>query len=165
MLIIGHTALGIVTGLLIDNPVAAFGVGLVSHHVADATPHFDPGSFYTHEPWRPMTIQDYVRRDLVFVGLDLFLTLVLLVVLYPRLPSDRIPSLFAGVVGANLPDFVHNVPFWGPYLRRFGWIAWWQDAIHRRFQSTVPARIWYLGLMPQVLVIGFTIWLIERGVG
>lgn len=162
MLIVGHTAIGLATGLLIPNPVGAFMAGVVSHHIADAIPHFDPGTFLLDRPRQPRGPADYQLRDWLFVALDVALTIILLINLYAYLPTDRFGSIAAGILGANLPDLVHNVPFWSPALRRFGWIRWWQEKIHWKYHSTVPPRRWYVGLATQLVTLGAVIWLVVR---
>lgn len=158
MLAVGHTAIGIAVGLAVREPAAAFALGMLSHHAADAVPHFDPGSFLLHEPWRPRGAGEYQRRDWLIVGVDAVLTLMLLFGLVQVIPAERWLAVLAAVFGAIFPDLVHNVPFWGPHLRKIGWIRWWQDAIHRRFQWTVPTRQWVLGTITQLATIAFVVW-------
>lgn len=160
MLIIGHTAIGLATGLLIPNPVAAFVVGVVSHHAADAIPHFDPGTYLMNRPRQSRRPKDYRLRDWLFIGIDVILTVSLLGWFFPALPVDRWGSIAAGILGANFPDLVHNVPFWSPSLRRFAPIKWWQEKIHWQYQSTVTPRYWYLGTLSQLVVIGLVVWLV-----
>ncbi len=157
-MIIGHTAIGVATGLALSNPLTAFGVGLVSHHVADYIPHFDPGSFYTGQPWRLKTAREYSRVDWLIVSADVILTMALLVFFVQHMRAEQTLAVVAGVVGANFPDLVHNVPFWNKQTRKIGWIRWWQDAIHRKYQTTVPARWWYWGVATQLVTIGLVTW-------
>lgn len=166
MLMIGHTAIGIATGLLIPDPIAAFFVGIVSHHLADWVPHFDPGSFIPPEERKKHLIHVWTKRDALIVIIDLVLTASLLWYALRHLPQRVWVNLGAGVVGANFPDLVHNVPFWNRQTRKIAWIRWWQDNIHRKYQSTIALSLWYLGLIPQVAVVVWAIWLIGiRGRG
>ena len=158
MMAVGHTAIGVAIGLAVPNPYLAFGIGVISHHVADAVPHFDPGSFLLDQPWHMRTAREFSRRDWLMVAIDAVLSLILLLGTFIYLPSERWMAVSAGVFGALLPDLVHNVPFWSGKLRKISWIAWWQDHIHRRFQWTVPARSWPLGLGTQFVTISLAIW-------
>ena len=158
MLAVGHTAIGVAIGLGVTNPLAAFGLGVISHHIADAVPHFDPGSYLLDQPWRPRSARELTVRDWIFVSIDFFLSLILLLVVYTHLPADRWLSVGAGILGALLPDLIHNVPFWGPKLRTIGWIRWWLDNIHRRFQWTLPSRLWMVGVAIQVVTVALVLW-------
>lgn len=160
MLIIGHTALGIATGLLVSNPFAAFAVGVISHHVADAIPHYDPRSHVPLAIRKAQPIHIWTSRDVVIVAIDLLATLIMLGVFMTIVPFSYLPSIAAGIVGANLPDMLHNVPFWNRQLREIGWIRWWQDQIHRKLQWTLPAQLWYIGIATQAAVLAVTIWLV-----
>ena len=162
MLLVAHTALGIGTGLLIDNPVLAFLVGIITHHLADATPHYDPGSHMPKDDWQAHPIHKMTRFDWQFVSLDVVLTISLLFIYVGRLGFSHWPSLVAGIIGANFPDLIHNVPFWNRRLRQISWIRWWQDHIHRRFHWTVPARQWYIGVATQLVVLILVSWLVYR---
>lgn len=158
MMIVGHTAIGVATGLALSNPVAAFAVGVVSHHIADYIPHFDPGSFYTGQPWRLRTAREYSSIDWLIVTVDVLLTIALVVFLAQSISPDQTSAVVGGVLGANLPDLVHNVPFWNKQTRKIGWIRWWQDNIHRRFQTTVPLSHWQFGVATQVVTIALVTW-------
>ncbi len=158
MLAVGHTAIGIAIGLAVPEPVAAFGLGVFSHHLADTVPHFDPGSFLLDKPWHPRSTKEYTARDWIFVSIDAVLTLGLLIGAFVILPVERRLAVGAAILGALLPDLVHNIPFWSPGLRKITWIRGWQDHIHRRFQITVPARHWLFGSATQVVPIGLVVW-------
>lgn len=164
MLIVGHTAIGIGIGLVTREPVAAFAAGVVSHHLADMVPHFDPGSYMLKVPWRPRGARDYEARDWLFIAIDLVATFAFLAWLVPQVEPSLWWAVGWGVLGANLPDIVHNVPFWGIRLRQIGWIRWWQEEIHRKYHWTVNPRLWHVGLATQILVMWLAVWLVERGV-
>lgn len=160
MMMVGHTAIGATIGLLVPAPVAAFLIGVVSHHVADWVPHFDIGSFMTKEVREKVAFPPLGLRDWFVIGLDILLTIVLLTYLAGQLPLERTTSIAAGIFGANLPDIVHNVPFWSNGLaNKVGWIRWWRDAIHRTYQSPVELSNWVLGISTQVFVIIVALWM------
>ena len=158
MLAVSHTVIGIAIGLAIQDPVLAFGAGLVSHHLADAVPHFDPGSFLLKEPWRVRLAREFTRRDWIMVAIDALLTIGVLVAAFFLISPSRLFVVGLAVLGALLPDLIHNIPFWGLRLRKIGWNRVWQDAIHRRFQWTVDASQWHIGIGTQLLTIALCVW-------
>lgn len=163
MLIVGHTAIGIATGLLVPQPAAAFALGVLSHHLADLTPHFDAGSFMKPRELADIEPLEYGLREWLFVIIDVALTITLVALLANHVPVSRWGAVFFGMLGANLPDLVHHVPFWNKPLRKIGWIKYWHDQIHYKYHSTVPARLWYVGVATQLTVILVTIWLVHSG--
>ena len=122
MLIIGHTAIGVGIGLLAPNPAVAFVLGVVSHHLADWTPHFDPGSFYPEDVRKSKAIHTWNQRDYIFVAIDMMLTIVMVALFIPHLPAAKTTSIIAATFGALLPDILHNIPFWNKQLRQNSFI-------------------------------------------
>jgi len=114
MLTIAHTALGISTGILLDNPAAAFAVGILTHHLADALPHFDPRSYIPAEVRRANPIHVWTARDVVFVSIDIALTLVMMGIFMAIVPTVRWPAIAAGTDAACLvqdrPALAGRVP-------------------------------------------------------
>lgn len=162
MLMIGHTAIGIVTGLFIPDPIAAFFVGVVTHHLADMSPHFDQGSLMDPELRKSQPIHKWSKRDVVMLGVDMALTAGLVGYAFTHVSQQHWTSMGAGIVGANFPDLVHNVPFWNKQTRKVFWIRWWQDNIHRKYHWPVSLSLWYLGVAPQLLVVGLAIWTVSK---
>lgn len=162
MMIFGHTALGIATGLLIPNPLAAFAVGVVSHHIADALPHYDPGSYLDPEFRQANPIHIWTGRDWLMVGIDIVVTLVMMGIFMTVVPLDYWNSIAAGIVGANFPDMVHHVPWWNRPLRKISWINWWFEKIHRRYQWTLPLNQWPLGIATQLAAVGLATYLVLK---
>ncbi len=165
MLMIGHTAIGVATGLFIPNPIAAFFLGIVTHHLADWVPHFDQGSFMDFEEWKRTPIRSKLtKRDIMLLSVDIFLNVALVGYAFSQVAQAHWTAVAAGIVGANLPDLVHNIPLWNKRTRQIRWIRWWQDNIHRRFHSPISLSMWYFGVAPQLIVIGVAIWaVVKRG--
>lgn len=163
MLIIGHTAIGVGVGLATGNPLIALGAGVVSHHLGDAVPHFDPGSYLVGQPREARGVEKMLRRDWIIIAVDTLLTLGYLVYLYPYLSTEILPAVAMGVVGANLPDIIHNVPFWSLRLRRINWVRAWQEKIHWVFHWTLPVKFWYIGVATQLVpIVGVAWWVVTR---
>lgn len=158
MMIIGHTAIGVGVGLLTGNPLLALPVGILSHHIADAIPHFDAGSFLTDQPREVRDTAQMTQRDWAFIVVDVLATLGVLAYLYSYFNQSELLAVGAGVIGANLPDVVHNVPFWSKQVRKISWIRVWQERVHWVYHWTIPARVWYFGLATQLIPLVLVIW-------
>lgn len=162
MTILGHTAIGLAIGTLTHNPVLGFAAGVVSHHIADAVPHFDPGSFIPKHVRETEEIHPWGRREVLMVGIDLLLTFGLIAFAIDQIGLDQWPIYFWSILGANFPDVVHNVPFWNHQLLQIDWVRWWREKIHRRFQWTVEYWQWPFGVTTQLVTIVIALWLIVR---
>lgn len=147
MLIASHALVGGTIGELVDNPILALLLGIISHFVLDAIPHYD-----TTDDGR------YTKRQLALFLFDLIIGVVLIVILLPTIHHSL--SFFAGMVGGILPDFIDNVPFWNKHFQstRFGKSF---HEFHTRIQpiklSPVP------GLLVQlVFLIGTVLILVSK---
>src|SRR5579859_6756448 len=90
MLVTNHVLSGALVGALADDPVAALPLGVASHFVLDAAPHW--GSWDTSERFLRVAVADGL------VGLGVMATVTALTA-----PARRV-SVLAGMVGAALPD-------------------------------------------------------------
>jgi len=100
MILSTHSVVGAVSAYsLTNNPFIALLVGIVSHFVLDAIPHWDY-TLNTNEP-NP-TIKGFVI-DAARVSLDLTLGF-LLVLLFVQGINDFNPIIWAGVLGGIIPD-------------------------------------------------------------
>ncbi len=98
MFLIGHAAVGatIVQFAGIENPALAFGVGWLSHYVADFVPHGDePVGKWTEGPHG-------LRRLLAIVALDGILLLLALGAVFARRGFSW--AVLAASAGACVPD-------------------------------------------------------------
>lgn len=147
MYLIGHGAIGaaIITATGIANPAAAFGVGWLSHYLADAFPHGD-------EPvgeWAKAGNE--VRRIAAIAGIDaLILGLVLIGLFFAR--GFSWPIFFA-VLGSAVPDVM-----WGleKALRRrlFGP----HERIHKRNHNFFGIRLSFATGLAAQAVTTFVAW-------
>lgn len=98
MLMLNHTVTGVFIGLSLDQPAAAFPVGLASHLALDLTPHFGPDP--KPEIWErdPFT--------LIVAGIDFAASVAITVGAVMAWPHHA-ASIIAGVAGAVVPDFAY----------------------------------------------------------
>ncbi|MGH3280415.1 MAG: hypothetical protein ACRDNW_14930, partial [Trebonia sp.] len=126
MLVTNHVLSGAVIGAVARRrPVSAFALGVLSHFVLDAAPHWGR--------WqgRPTFLEVAVPDGLV--------GLVVIGAMTTLAPRQARPAVLAGMAGAALPDLDKpSVVFFGrsPFPR-----AW--DAFHMRIQDEAPHRLKY----------------------
>jgi hypothetical protein len=138
VLITNHVVAGSVIGALAPGPVSAFVLGVASHAVMDAAPH-----------WGHPDYEVFIKVAVVdgLVGLGVLATLA------RSAPPDRRTAVVAGMLGACLPDadkpstlFFGRSPF-----------PEWLDEAHRRIQNEAHER------MPYEAVGGLVGALVMRG--
>jgi hypothetical protein len=130
MLVTNHVLSGALIGYVVPNPAASFAVGVVSHLLLDAVPHWGVG--------RPI-------HELMHVAVpDGLIGATAMAVLTATSPPERRPAVLAGMAGAAFPDLDKpSTVFFGtsPFPRSV-------DAFHQRIQRESPRR------MPQELAVG-----------
>lgn len=161
---IGHSAIGLGLGLATANPAVALAAGVVSHHLADWLPHFDIGTLQhggdkSKHRLVPV-LAGFTRSETLLLLLDIALTVAFVILLFPLIPREKWTLISLAIIGANLPDLVHNVPFWNQRLLKFRWIRWWREKIHVPYHTTVAPQRWLLGALPQLAVILYAIYLV-----
>ncbi|TVY99712.1 hypothetical protein EAS64_41425 [Trebonia kvetii] len=122
MLVTNHVLSGAVIGAATRRPVSAFALGVVSHFVLDAVPH-----------WGKWRAHDQFMRVAVVDGLT---GLAVMGAMAAIAPGDTRVAVLAGMAGAALPDIGKpSVEFFGrsPFPRRV-------DEFHRRIQQEAPHR-------------------------
>jgi hypothetical protein len=122
MLVTNHVLSGAAVGAAVGAPVPAFALGIVSHFVVDAVPHW--GGWDSHRSFMRIAVAD---------GLVGLATIGVVVAATER---SRRAAVLAGVVGAALPDL--NKPavvFFGrsPFPARV-------DRFHARIQDEASGR-------------------------
>lgn len=151
MLSIPHVFVGAAVGVATGNPVAGLLAGVISHHLLDAVPHWDAGSFYppTFDPVEPN------RRDVLIAAGDSLLAVGLLWWLAVNYGGSSVASLVAGGIGGLIPDVWHHIPLWKSWTRRTtaGWMR-----LHERWHRTVEQRQMWWGLLTQAAAIGLAWW-------
>lgn len=99
-----HTAIGIVIGSLIGEPILGFALGVSSHFLVDMIPHGDmfmrqANNLLTHEQKKLSTL---------FAFTDVALGIALLVMVGAILPNEitQSPVYIASIFGSVLPDLL-----------------------------------------------------------
>ncbi len=145
MLSTAHVLVGAALGSVTGDVYLAALAGLLSHHVMDLVPHWDPGSW--HYPnkqfkWTKRDWQVAIIDNIIFV-----LIWLLLLGLFWGQPLMW-PVLVGGFM-AVFPDIWHHIPLWKNFTRRFtkSWFGF-----HQSVHSTVPANNWVLGVFTQVFI-------------
>lgn len=128
MLVTNHVLVGAAIGAVVRRPVPAYLLGVVSHFVCDAVPHWGDPRLAGRE-----RSADFLRiavRD----GLT---GLAVLGGLAARTPASHRAAVLAGALGAATPDADK------PCLLVFGRSPWPAavDAFHRRIQREDPGRM------------------------
>ncbi len=137
MLITNHVVAGAVIGALAPGPTTAFVLGIGSHAVMDALPHW---GHHDYGVFLKVAVVDGL------VGLATLATLARVTA------PDRRTAVVAGMLGACLPDadkpstlFFGRSPF-----------PAWVDELHKRIQNEASERMPYeaLGGLVGALVVG-----------
>ena len=122
MLVTNHVLSGALIGAAVRRPAAAFLLGVGSHFVLDAVPHWGK--------WRD-------RRHFIRVAVPDGLTgLAAMAAFTAAAPRDRRAAVAAGMLGAALPDLDKPSRIW------FGFSPWPAavDHFHARIQDEAPGR-------------------------
>ncbi|MCX6808041.1 MAG: hypothetical protein NTW50_00020 [Candidatus Berkelbacteria bacterium] len=137
MLIGTHLITGGVLGEVVGNPIAAFGVGLLSHFCLDSIPHYDltDGGKIT-------------KRQIALILAEVTIAILLIALMKPSLAHNS-PFLWGGL-GGVLPDLVDNVPLWNKSFRklRFGYLF---NQFHEWTHHYRPPA--WLGLLSQAVTL------------
>ena len=122
MLLTNHVLSGALIGALVRRPAAAFAVGVASHFVLDAIPH-----------WGDWGSQRRFLRVAVPDGLTSLATMGLLAAVSP---PERRAAVVAGMAGAAMPDIDKPTRLW------FGWSPFPRavDRFHGRIQDEASHR-------------------------
>lgn len=123
MFVTTHVLVGAVIGARTRSPVAAYGLGVLSHFVMDALPHWGPAG--DHDAFMRVAVRD---------GLGGLAALSAVAALSP--PGSR-RSVLAAAIGAATPDL--DKPF-AEITRRQLWPRP-VDQFHRMIQREAPRRM------------------------
>lgn len=154
---------GAVAAPFLHNPPLAFAVGLASHYLLDAIPHWDweLGSLPQSDPQNKnakeeMVVQhNKIVRDLIRVTLDVSIGLLVLFAIGILGGGIGSPAIFYGLAaaafGGILPDALQFVYFvmWRKQPMRA--IQWFHDFFHAR--TKIAQRQMALGLAYQAMII------------
>ena len=128
VLLTNHVLSGALIGALARRPLPAFALGVASHFVVDAVPHWgDWGS---------------QRRFLRVAVPDGLISLAVMGAVAAVAPPDRRLTVLAGMTGAALPDVDKPTRMW------FGWSPFPPalDHFHSAIQDEAPRRAHVEGL-------------------
>ena len=122
VLLTNHVLSGALIGALTRRPLPAFAVGVASHFVLDAVPHWGK--------WGSR------RRFLRAAVPDGLASLAVMGTLAVVSPADRRPAVLAGMAGAALPDLDKPAWLW------FGWSPFPAavNRFHARIQREAAGR-------------------------
>ena len=164
MLFTSHAIVGAAVGAAAGNPLYGFLGGIASHHVLDAIPHFDQGSFAVKKEGAQYLGQKaeyaerhFTDRDWAILFADVALTALISGALLWTLPFEYLLLAFAGMLGGLLPDIVDSSPLWSKKLRAAVGAVAAYHAFHAFFHWTVPLRRFWLGIATQVAAVGFAL--------
>lgn len=164
MLFTSHAIVGAAIGVAAGDPLWGFFGGVASHHVLDAIPHFDQGSFAIARESAPYlgkrsecAEQDFTNRDWAILFADWAVSALLFGVLLWFVPFEHLPLLFSGALGGLLPDIVDSSPLWSKKLRVKSRIVAAYHKFHDFFHWTVVLPRLWLGLATQVLIVGLSL--------
>lgn len=156
MLSFTHLFIGAAVGSATGNPALGFGAGVLSHHLGDATPHFDTVA----EHWEDR--EQITPAHYIFAAVEGLVGFGLLAyVLHQTGTSIVDPASPAawGAFGGVAPDLVDNVPLWSQWFRgtRFG-------RVYHRFHDWFHFALftkefwwWPVGILTQIVLIGASI--------
>jgi len=154
VLFTAHIIVGSAVGLAAGEPGLALAAGFVSHHIIDALPHSDSGSFGG-------SVQNILssKRLIRWVWFDVAAgSLILAVLIFWQLPYWKL--VFFGAVGGVLTDVIDNSPFWSVKLRRIFPFNFFHR-FHEKFHFTIQNKkyIW-IGWIAQIILIVLSLYYI-----
>lgn len=160
MLFITHAIVGAAVGSVTGNPYSGFLMGVASHHVLDAIPHFDQGTFYTtrNKPnYIGVTPEDISaafssRRDWLVLVVDVVLACVVFSVVLSYRP-DNLLALLSGALGGLAPDLIDSSPLWSKKLREKFSLLKKYHSFHHFFHWTASKQLAILGIVTQFILI------------
>lgn len=161
MLFTTHSVIGAAVGVLTGNPYAGFAGGVLSHHVLDALPHFDQGSFYTTKSGAKYLgtkaehsfDAKFSRRDWVMLFADLVTAGVLFLTIFAHSPASAWPLIVWGALGGLLPDIIDSSPLWSKKLRENITLIKKYNSFHVFFHWTVARDEIALGVITQLILL------------
>lgn len=136
-----HASAGLLLAQLTSNPIAALGIGIVSHYILDAIPHGDTRPLRFFRGWSQLRVA--VTTETV----DLPATIFTVAYLFGQL-RDGDAALLAGAFGGLLPDILWGLKL---VLQRVAiqlspltWILTqhnrWHEFIHAKRHYDLPHR-------------------------
>lgn len=160
MLFVTHAVVGAAVGSATGNPYTGFVMGALSHHILDAIPHFDQGTFRTTR-----NAPNYVGvaaeessvgfsfRDWAILAGDIALAGIIFSILISSQP-ENITSLLSGALGGLMPDMIDSSPLWSRKLREKSSLVRKYHSFHHFFHWTASRQLAAIGILTQVILVG-----------
>jgi len=95
-----HAAVGAIAGNAVNNPIAAFSLGFLSHFFTDMVPHGDEVMYTGYKSG------NHVRRALFYVGFDAVVTVIFVAMIFLRQDFFSTANVAWGIIGGLLPDLI-----------------------------------------------------------
>ncbi|MCX6736489.1 MAG: hypothetical protein NTW73_00095 [Candidatus Parcubacteria bacterium] len=149
MIATAHLFIGAAIGSCVENPFLALGLGITSHLVTDALPHWDLGSFDKKE--RKEKLKNYL-----IIFSDVILGSILILFLANLAEKAIALNIILGAMGAILIDVIDNSPFWSYKLRQlpfFKQIHACHSWAHHKNKWQLPFKYRFVGLITQIVTI------------
>lgn len=165
MILSTHAIIGGATAAtLTENPLLGFIIGIASHFVADAIPHWHYQTNNLHEslPSKKNFFEKILSskniKEIGKVGMECIVGLILILAA-AHLSKSSIPVVFWGSIGGVFPDFLQLL-FYAVYS---GFPLDKIQAFHKRIHSKINLDNFPLvGIPSQLAIAIFFIWLIIK---
>lgn len=95
-----HAAVGAIAGNAVNNPAAAFSLGLISHFFTDMVPHGDECMYEGYKSGNK------VVRALLYVSADAVATVILVACIFLKQDFFSTTDVALGIIGGVLPDMM-----------------------------------------------------------
>ncbi|HUP26260.1 MAG TPA: hypothetical protein VM124_01275 [Candidatus Limnocylindrales bacterium] len=171
MLVTSHILAGAALGTLFSNRpggvVIGFGVGVLSHYILDAVPHWERlfGPHYNNTLSK--NHHDWPRHILVQGAMDLLVGVVLLRYFAFQANRPLAQAIFWGGIGGALPDIIDNAPFWSHMTKNLPFLKITMR-VHRRVHIPVTKQLKlpkYTGLLTQLVICCSAAWFLIVAAG
>ena len=154
MTIAPHAIIGASTSVFTNSIYIAFLFGIISHFIADATPHLEPNSLVTVSPTGVKTWSIWLY---IFVIGEFLLTIYIFWLFRHR--SD-FALLVAGGLGGLFPDMIVNNPVLAKY--REAPILKYIFIFHDKIHLELPIKYWYISALCELTLVGGSLWLLLK---
>ncbi|MFA5927610.1 MAG: hypothetical protein WCT32_03510 [Patescibacteria group bacterium] len=141
MLLTPHTIFAGTVGEISGNPLVALTLGILSHFLLDALPHYDTTDGGKFTP-----------RQIGVIVIDFICLVTIMLIVWMGLNPGT--AFWFGALGGTIPDLLDNVPFWNKKFRSTI-IGKAFHAFHDRIQKD-EVGVW-IGLLSQLIIICLSI--------
>ena len=110
MILITHAVVGAALSRVANNPVPSFLVGIISHYILDAVPHYD----YVDQKFVNDRFSEHSKLIFKFIILDGVLGALLPLWFFGWQDIYGFLNIFSAIIGAMLPDALQGVQLYFP---------------------------------------------------